>query len=213
MDLRKAKEERPPHDEFMELGERVLAQTLAQSGYRWIWARSLASLDIGTWFFLVLSVGIDGLRFLAGSRSYFIVVTNRRVLFLRPSMWARFPQRLAWADPTGAGQIDRIDLESPWITFRYRRPDGKLLRFNIDPECNDEGRAVVLILMTRSPTPVSGDDSELDSTFVPYADAPAGWYDDPTVPGQERWWDGSRWSGQRIRRPSTTRNCGQTPQV
>lgn len=26
---------------------------------------------------------------------------------------------------------------------------------------------------------------------------PAGWYPDPTVPGQQRWWDGQRWSDHR----------------
>lgn len=24
--------------------------------------------------------------------------------------------------------------------------------------------------------------------------APAGWYDDPTLPGQHRYWDGSEWT-------------------
>lgn len=27
-----------------------------------------------------------------------------------------------------------------------------------------------------------------------HATPPAGWYDDPTVPGGQRWWDGSRWT-------------------
>jgi len=29
---------------------------------------------------------------------------------------------------------------------------------------------------------------------------PAGWYDDPTSPGQERWWDGDKWSEQTRRK-------------
>lgn len=28
---------------------------------------------------------------------------------------------------------------------------------------------------------------------------PAGWYEDPRVPGQQRWWDGTQWSMQHIR--------------
>lgn len=31
---------------------------------------------------------------------------------------------------------------------------------------------------------------------------PPGWYDDPTAPGNERWWDGERWSEQ-VRRKAT----------
>ena len=28
---------------------------------------------------------------------------------------------------------------------------------------------------------------------------PEGWYEDPKVPGQERWWDGRQWSMERVR--------------
>jgi hypothetical protein len=30
---------------------------------------------------------------------------------------------------------------------------------------------------------------------------PAGWYDDPEIPGQKRFWDGSRWTDERVPAP------------
>jgi hypothetical protein len=35
---------------------------------------------------------------------------------------------------------------------------------------------------------------------------PAGWYGDPVVSGQERWWDGEQWSTQFVRRRPTARD-------
>lgn len=40
---------------------------------------------------------------------------------------------------------------------------------------------------------------------------PAGWYDDPTSPVQERWWDGERWTEQTRRKaaPAPQRRAGE----
>jgi hypothetical protein len=38
---------------------------------------------------------------------------------------------------------------------------------------------------------------------------PAGWYDDPEQPGQQRWWDGNAWTEQRA--PGTAAPAAPTP--
>jgi hypothetical protein len=80
---------------------------------------------------------------LMGARYYFIVVTDRRVLFMKASPTWR-PKGLAWADPRGAVQIHDVDLDRwVWSKFRYRRSDGKDIRINIFRSWREDGRAVV----------------------------------------------------------------------
>ena len=38
--------------------------------------------------------------------------------------------------------------------------------------------------------------------------APAGWYPDPTVPGQQRYWDGTQWTEHTAAGPGSTRPLG-----
>lgn len=47
-----------------------------------------------------------------------------------------------------------------------------------------------------SPADVSGFPSDASSYAATAATAQPGWYPDPQVPGQQRYWDGSQWTDQ-----------------
>ena len=109
----------------LEPGEQVRAGTLAQSG-------------ASPW----LVAGLAGL--LAGQRSYFIVVTDRRVLFLQASRGTGRPQGVAWADPLGSVTLSDVAIgKAVWSRFRYRSAGGKELRLNVHRLWREEGAAVV----------------------------------------------------------------------
>src|SRR5437762_1358982 len=95
----------------LEPGERVEAETMAQSGPSpWL-------IGVIGWLFLLL----------AGARYYFIMVTDRRVLFMKASMIAAGrPRGLAWADPRDGVHVSDVHLTNAvWSKFRYRRANGK----------------------------------------------------------------------------------------
>src|SRR5205823_10919902 len=80
-------------------------------------------------------------------RYYFIVVTDRRVVFMKASMFTGRPKGLAWADPRGAAQISDVDLDNAvWSKFRYRRPEGKEVRINVHRFWREDGQQVVAVL-------------------------------------------------------------------
>jgi hypothetical protein len=116
---------------FLEPGEQLQAQTFSLSGPSpWL-------IGIFGWLFMLL----------LGQRYYFIVVTDRRVLFMKGSLWTGRPKGLAWADPRSAIQIHDVDVNNTvWSKFRYRRPDGKDMRINIHRIWREDGQAVVAAL-------------------------------------------------------------------
>jgi hypothetical protein len=119
--------------------EQVRAETFAQSGP-------------SPWL-----TGVFGLliMLLAGTRPYFIVVTNRRVLFMKASMLTTRPKGLAWADPIGTGQVrDATMGNALWSKFKYSRPEHKDIRFNVHRLWRDDGQAVVAALSARPEPPM-----------------------------------------------------------
>ncbi|HJP66612.1 MAG TPA: hypothetical protein VKA30_09955 [Actinomycetota bacterium] len=124
--------------EVLEPGEQVQAETLTQSGPS-PWLTGL----IG-WLFMLV----------AGARFYFIVLTDRRVLFLKASLLSGRPRGLAWADPRGAVRISDVQLGNTlWSKFRYARPEGKELRLNIHRIWRSDAQELVQALTaTLSPS-------------------------------------------------------------
>jgi hypothetical protein len=119
----------------LEPGEMVQAETWSLSGPSpWL-------IGLLGWVVMLLM----------GSRYYFMVVTDRRVLFMRTSMMTSRPQGLAWADPRNAVQVHDVELgNTVWSKFRYRRPDGKEMRINIHRFWRDDGQAVVAALTSQA---------------------------------------------------------------
>jgi hypothetical protein len=120
--------------------EQVRAETFAQSGPSpWL-------AGVFGWLIMLL----------AGSRPYFIVVTNRRALFMRASMLTTRPKGLAWADPIGTGHVRDAEMGNAlWSKFKYSRPAQKDIRFNVHRMWRDDGQAVVAALsdVTEPPIP------------------------------------------------------------
>ncbi len=127
---------------LLEPGEHVQAETLSQSGPSpWL---------VGVIGWLIMLIG--------GARYYFIVVTDRRVLFMKASMMTGRPRGLAWADPRGAVEVSDVNLTNAvWSRFRYHRPDGKDIRLNVHRFWRNDGQAVVDALTTQAqaPTPTA----------------------------------------------------------
>ncbi len=122
----------------LEPGEQVQAETLSQSGPSpWL---------AGVIGWLIMLIG--------GARYYFIVVTDRRVLFMKASMMTGRPRGLAWADPRGAVEVSDVNLTNAvWSKFRYQRPDGKDIRLNVHRFWRNDGQAVVNALTTQAQAP------------------------------------------------------------
>jgi hypothetical protein len=90
-----------------------------------------------------------------GMRYYYVAVTDRRVLFMKASMWTQRPKGFAFADPKGSVAIHDVDPSALWSHFRYRRPDGKEIRLNFHRMWRDEMETVVRALgasPTQQPT-------------------------------------------------------------
>jgi len=122
----------------LQPGEQVRAETLSLSG-------------TSPW----LVGGLLGM--LGGQRNYFIVVTDRRVLFFAGSKGTGRPLGLAWADPVDSVTLSDVDIgKAVWSKFRYRSASGKVMRFNIHRLWRDEGAAVVAAMSggaSRTATP------------------------------------------------------------
>jgi len=127
---------------LLEPGEHVQAETLSQSGPSpWL---------VGVIGWLIMLIG--------GARYYFIVVTDRRVLFMKASMMTGRPRGLAWADPRGAVEVSDVNLTNAVRSrLRYHRPDGKDIRLNVHRFWRNDGQAVVDALTTQAqaPTPTA----------------------------------------------------------
>lgn len=116
--------------EVLEPGEQVQAASLTTSGPSpWL---------IGAFGFLIM--------LLMGMRYYYILVTDRRVVFMKASLLSGRPKGLAFADPKSGVSVRDVKVAGVWSKLRYGRPDGKEMRLNFHRFWRDEMQAVVQAL-------------------------------------------------------------------
>lgn len=124
----------------LEPGEEAQAETLSQSGPS-PWLAGVGPAGVIGWLNMLI----------AGDRYYFIVVTDRRVLFMKASMMTGRPRGLAWADPRGAVEVSDVNLTNAvWSKFRYHRPDAEDIHLNVHRFWRNDGLAVVNALTARA---------------------------------------------------------------
>jgi hypothetical protein len=102
----------------LEPGEQVVVGVMSQTGP-------------SPW--LAGAVGIL-IMLLLGARWYYVVVTDRRVIAMKASMWTGRPKGgLAWADPLGSVRLaDVVTDAKVWQSFKLGRPGAsELVRFNV----------------------------------------------------------------------------------
>jgi hypothetical protein len=116
----------------LEPGEQVLAAGLTVSGP-------------SPWLIGVL--GWIGML-LMGMRYYYVLVTGRRVIFMKASLWSGRPKGEAFADPRDVISIGDVKYAGLWSHLKYRRPEGKEMRLNFHRFWRDEMRSVVEALGT-----------------------------------------------------------------
>ena len=139
--------------QYLEPGERVKAGGFTQAGP-------------SPW--LASGIGLL-IMYLMGMRAYYIVVTDRRVLFLRASMLSGRPQGLAFADPRSSVSAEDVKPGKIWSKLQYRRADGKPLRLNFHRIWREEFQAVVDALRS----PVEPSTAADGSPAIPPPPAPA----------------------------------------
>jgi hypothetical protein len=100
---------------MLEPGERVDAASLTKTGPSPWLAQGL----IGILMFYVL-----------GARIYYLVVTDRRVVFMQGSFWSGRPKGLGHADARASVSVSDVRRRRIWSRLQYRRPDGTSLRLN-----------------------------------------------------------------------------------
>jgi hypothetical protein len=83
-----------------------------------------------------------------GARWGFFAVTDRRVLFVKASIWSQRPKDLMWSDPKSEIRISDVVADAAvWSKFRYHRPDGaKPVRVNVNRIWRDELQSVMAAL-------------------------------------------------------------------
>jgi hypothetical protein len=124
----------------LEPGEPARAAALALKGPS-PWWQSMVGVIV--WFWL---------------RYYYVVVTDRRVLFIRTTMaWGIRPRGLEFVDPLRPDAIVEYRPSALWSVLRYRRPDGSVLRLNIHRIWQRERDAVVAALRVSQPMPGATD--------------------------------------------------------
>jgi hypothetical protein len=76
---------------------------------------------------------LGGLGMMLFSRFYFLVVTDRRVLFIRTGgAFAPRPKGLAFSDPLSGDALVEYRPKPLWTVLKYRRPDGTVMRLNLN---------------------------------------------------------------------------------
>ena len=133
MALRKAKTTEQFHEAqraVLEPGEQVIAESLTTAGP-------------SPW--LAVGVGILVL-YLLGMRIYFMVVTDRRVLFMVGTVWTGRPKGLAFADPRSGVLISDVTPARMWSHLLYQRPEGKAVRLNFHRMWREEFQGIVQAL-------------------------------------------------------------------
>jgi hypothetical protein len=129
--------------DVLEPGEGVQAASLTTSGLSpWL----IAALG---WLIMLL----------LGMRYYFVLVTDRRVVFMKASLLSGRPKGLAFADSRDQVSIIDVKFAGLWSSLRYRRPDGKELRLNFHRFWRDEMRALVQVLAPDLPPPPPVDET------------------------------------------------------
>jgi hypothetical protein len=114
----------------LEPGEQVLAGTYTQTGPSpW--------LQGGLGLILML---------IMGAKWYYLVVTDRRVIWFRGSMWNARPKGTFEAEPRSAAQIHDVDVDNViWSKFRIQKA-GKDTRVNVHRIWRDEVQQLVGVL-------------------------------------------------------------------
>jgi hypothetical protein len=122
--------------EILEPGEESVAGALTQSGPTpWL---------MGGVGFLIM--------YLMGMRIYFVSVTNRRVLFIKGSLWAAArPRGLAFADQRAGASLEDIKVAAVWSKARYRSPE-RDLRLNFHRIWRQDFERIVSELQRAAPT-------------------------------------------------------------
>jgi hypothetical protein len=85
-----------------------------------------------------LVAGVGGLIFQFLVKYYFVAVTDRRVIFIRTSRWSQRPIRVERIDPRESAAIMASAVNRVWSWFKYRGPDGKVLKENVHRIWRDE---------------------------------------------------------------------------
>jgi hypothetical protein len=121
----------------LEGGEQVLAGTLAQSG-------PTPWLAGGVGFIVMYRMGM---------RLFFVAATDRRIVFMRASLWTQRPRGLAFADIRGAGQLTDVVADAKiWNSFKYTRPgETKPVRFNVSNIIWKEEYQQLLNVLSQAP--------------------------------------------------------------
>ena len=104
---------KPAVAELLHPGEHVRAAALVLSGPRpWL-------------------LGVIGMMLL--NRFYYLVVTESRALFIRTTGLTRIsPKGLEFSDPLSPGAVVDYRPSPLWTVIKYRRPDGSILRLNMN---------------------------------------------------------------------------------
>jgi len=127
----------------LEPGEQVLGGAYCVSGPNPLWSQGLFGL---------LGYLIFGMRY------YYVAVTERRVVFMKASIWSSRPQGLAWADPRGSVTISDLQTDAKlWNWCRYSGPTTQNLRLNFHAFWRDETKSMGDLLADRIVGPRLGD--------------------------------------------------------
>jgi hypothetical protein len=83
-----------------------------------------------------------------GARWGYFAVTDRRVLFVKGSIWSQRPKDLMWSDPKPQIRVSDVKADAAlWNKFRYHRPGGaKPVRVNVHRIWRDELQSVMAAL-------------------------------------------------------------------
>jgi hypothetical protein len=98
------------------------------------------------------------LMLLLGMRYYYLAVTDRRVLFMRASLFSQRPKGLAFAYPVSSVSITATTMARLWSNFRLQPPGGKPIRLNFHKIWRDEMQQVARAIESspRSPGAPAG---------------------------------------------------------
>jgi hypothetical protein len=109
---------------LLEPGEQPVVGAYGASGPNPLWLSGL--------------FGLIGML-VAGVRYYFVWVTDRRVIFMKGSMWSARPKGFAWSDRRSDVSVSDVTPASTWSWLRYHLPGGgKTIRLNFARPWRDE---------------------------------------------------------------------------
>lgn len=85
-----------------------------------------------------LATGLLGLIGQAFIKYYFVVVTDRRVLYVNMSRVSGRPKELAMSDPLSAVNVEEYKPSNLWSVLKLNRGEGKPLKLNVHRIWRDE---------------------------------------------------------------------------